>query len=191
MSHLLCYGCRFALANQEAHMNYGGCLYSPEPDYTIATPFTQSTQDSPSNLSCAVCIVKDSHHDMFSTVSRASSGTMRCRDHHMQCANCSITVQSDTHLLCEGCSCSGAAQEFQEALFKRPTTDFSATCLYDTIKVSAVKKIACGCARCMQETAEYYKARALEEGFSERESLSGQNSPSSLDTTSVGFGVSK
>jgi hypothetical protein len=43
----------------------------------------------------------------------------------------------------------------------------------------------------MEETAEYYKARALEEGFSERESLSGQNTPSSLDTTSVGFGVSK
>ena len=189
MSNLLCYGCRFDLANQEAHMNYGGCLYSSEPEYTISAPPSISVEDSP--ISCAVCIVKDSHHDMFSTVSRASSGTMRCRDHKMQCANCSVAVHSDTHLLCEGCSSSGAAQHFQEALFKRPTTDFSATCLYDTIKTSAVKKMACGCARCMEETAEYYKARALEEGFSERESLSGQNTPSSLDTTSVGFGVSK
>ncbi len=113
-----------------------------------------------SKMSCAICLVKDKHHDMFSDVKRCVSGTMRCEEHTMQCANCCQTVDSDAQLICSSCFQTGHGTMFNEILFSSPKKK---PCLFATFKDNV--SLACGCAKCMSETAEFYSIRAIEEGY--------------------------
>jgi hypothetical protein len=113
-----------------------------------------------SKMSCAICLVKDKHHDMFSDVKRCVSGTMRCEEHTMQCANCCQSVDSDAQLICSSCFQTGHGTIFNEILFSSPTQK---PCLFATFKDNV--SLACGCAKCMSETAEFYSIRAIEEGY--------------------------
>lgn len=110
-----------------------------------------------SNMSCAVCIVEDEFHGIFSVVRRSIIGTMRCHTHKMKCANCKQEVDTDAQLLCFACSDSGQASVFHERL----TTSKGETCSVE--KINSV--LGCGCAKCVENTLQFYLARAVEEGY--------------------------
>ena len=120
-------------------------------------------------MPCAICIIQDEIHDMMSRVRRSVYGTMRCESHALECANCQGQVERDTQLLCLGCSYSGAGAVYQEILLSSPPRRM---CLFDFTTPNATW--TCGCPRCMQETAQFFITRGVEEGFG---SLSRSNSP--------------
>ena len=115
-----------------------------------------------STMSCAVCIVEDDFHDRFSAVRRCVAGTMRCHDHTMQCANCKQEVDTDAQLLCFACSDSGQGSVCHEKLTSKPKTYFK-KCYFEKYKPDSVW--GCGCVKCMETTAQFYLARAIEEGY--------------------------
>ena len=131
----------------------------------MALPFTKQDAElclqetlPMNNMSCAICIVEDEFHDRFSVVRRCVIGTMRCKEHTMQCANCKQEVDTDAQLLCFACSDSGQAAVFHERL----TTSKIEKCFFDKNKPEGVW--GCGCSKCMETTAAFYYARAAEEG---------------------------
>ena len=129
-------------------------------DLDICLDIPTTPIDSLSNMSCAICMVHDKFHDMFSSVKRCINGTMRCEEHRMQCANCKKEVDSDAQLLCFGCSDSGSGAIYNEILLKkreRTACILEKSCLTDAW--------GCGCPKCMYETAQFYVSRAVEEGY--------------------------
>lgn len=128
-----------------------------------------------SHIPCAICIVQDEIHDMMSRVRRSIYGTMRCHQHTLECASCHGEVETDAQLLCLGCSDSGAGAIYHEILFSRPPTRM---CRYEFVTAQSQSTWACGCPRCMQQTAQFFVARCLEEGLS---SHSAPPSPSASD----------
>lgn len=128
-------------------------------------------------MSCAICLVKDKHHDMFSDVKRCVRGTMRCKEHAGQCANCQQNVDSDAQLICSSCTQAGQGGIFNEILLKAPKVR---PCLFSIFTHNHT--LACGCPKCMHETAQFYAIRAIEEGYS-----SSLSSPtvSDDDTTAI------
>jgi hypothetical protein len=117
------------------------------------------------NIPCAICIIQDEIHDMLSTVRYAIYGTMRCHHHTLQCASCHGEVETDTQLLCEGCSYSGVGAVYSEILLSSPPPRM---CLFEFVENrNEHVSWACGCPTCMQETAQFYLARSIEEGYSE------------------------
>lgn len=120
-------------------------------------------------MPCAICIIQDEIHDMMSRVRRSVHGTMRCQFHTLQCANCQGEVDVDAHLLCPGCSDSGTGAMYQDILLSSPPRRM---CLFDFTTPNTTW--TCGCPRCMQDTAQFFIARGVEEGFG---SLSRSNSP--------------
>ena len=137
-----------------------------------------------STMSCAICIVEDDFHDRFSAVRRCVAGTMRCQEHKMQCANCKQEVDTDAQLLCFACSDSGQGSVFHEKLTKKPTPFFK-KCYFAKNKEDSIW--ACGCAKCMEITAQFYLARAIEEGYAS--SLASPKTPKSdEERTFMAFG---
>ena len=136
-----------------------------------------------STMTCAVCIVEDEYHDQFSVVRRCVSGTMRCKEHTMQCANCKQEVNTDAQLLCFSCSDSGQASVFHERLTRSVQGE---KCFFDKNKADSVW--GCGCGKCMENTLQFYLARALEEGYAS--SLSSPlASPSPKSGVVIAFGT--
>lgn len=137
---------------------------------------TENTSDE-YKMSCAICLVKDTYHDMFSDVKRCVRGTMRCKEHAAQCANCQQMVDSDAQLICTACIQAGQGGIFNEILLKAPRPK---PCLFTTFTDNHT--LACGCPKCMYETAQFYTIRAIEEGYS-----SSLSSPtvSDEDTTAI------
>ena len=134
-----------------------------------------------SNMTCAVCIVEDEDHDRFSVVRRCVAGTMRCNDHTMQCANCKQEVNTDAELLCFACSDSGQGSIYHERLVKAPTKE---VCFFE--KATVIGVWGCACAKCMDNTLQFYLARAIEEGYAS--SLSSPlASPRTKSDDNVGF----
>ncbi len=134
-----------------------------------------------SRIPCAICIVQDEIHDMMSRVRRSAYGTMRCHQHTLQCASCHGEVETDAQLLCLGCSDSGAGAVYHEILFSRPPTRM---CRYEFVASSMNDTWACGCPRCMQQTAQFFLARCLEEGLSSHSAP-----PSPTDDEHISFQV--
>ena len=131
-----------------------------DPEYLT---LSQETITSP--ITCAICIIQDEIHDMMSRVRHSVYGTMRCHQHTLECASCHGEVETDAQLLCLGCSDSGAGAVYHEILMSRPPTRM---CRYDFVAAPARQSQsawACGCPRCMQQTAQFFLARCLEEGF--------------------------
>jgi hypothetical protein len=114
-----------------------------------------------SMMSCAVCIVEDEFHDSFSVVRRCVVGTMRCEYHRMKCANCKDEVQADAQLLCFACGDSSQGSVYHERLTTRPAVQEK--CHFD--KTTPDSLWGCGCSKCMENTAQFYLARAIEEGY--------------------------
>lgn len=110
-----------------------------------------------SNMSCAICIVEDEYQDQFSVVRRCVVGTMRCHNHTMKCANCKQEVDADAQLLCFACSDSGQASVFHERLTRSVQGE---KCFFDAKGVWG-----CGCGKCIENTLQFYLARAIEEGY--------------------------
>lgn len=132
-----------------------------------------------STMTCAVCIVEDEYHDQFSVVRRCLVGTMRCHDHTMKCANCKQEVNTDAQLLCFSCSDSGQGSVFHERL---ATPVKSEKCFFDKKGVWG-----CGCGKCMENTLQFYLARAIEEGYAS--SLASPKTPKSgEERTIMAFG---
>lgn len=113
------------------------------------------------SIPCAICIVHDDIHDMMSRVRRSVYGTMRCYQHTLECANCHGEVETDAQLLCSGCSDSVAGAMYQEILLSTPEARM---CLYDFVSNPTNASWICGCPRCMQQTAQFFIARSIEEG---------------------------
>lgn len=153
----------------------------------MSLPFTKqdiAVSEAPlSMMSCAVCIVEEEFH-MFSVVRRCVVGTMRCNDHHMQCANCKQEVDTDAQLLCFACSDSGQGAVFHEKLSQKLSQEKAEKpekpekpekcCLNIFINTDW----GCGCSKCMENTAQFYVTRAIEEGYAS--SLSPSLSPKSF-----------
>jgi hypothetical protein len=121
-----------------------------------------TSKEELSNMSCAICIVHDNFHDIFSDVKRCINGTMRCQEHKMQCANCKQEVDSDAQLLCFGCSDSGAGAIYNEILLSKKEEK---KCMLGLKNSEFTDAWGCGCPKCMRETAQFYVARAVEEGY--------------------------
>jgi len=117
---------------------------------------------STSAIPCAICIIQDEIHDMMSRVRHSVYGTMRCHQHTLECASCHGEVETDAQLLCLGCSDSGAGAVYHEILLSTPP---SRMCRYEFVTGQSQSSWACGCPRCMQQTAQFFIARCLEEGF--------------------------
>jgi hypothetical protein len=100
-----------------------------------------------------------------------------------KCASCHGEVETDAQLLCLGCSDSDAGAIYHEILFSRPPTRM---CRYEFVASSMSDIWACGCPRCMQQTAQFFLARCLEEGLS---SHSAPPSPSASDEEHLSFQV--
>jgi len=137
----------------------------------MSLPFTKqdiAVVEAPlSTMSCAVCIVEEEFH-MFS-VRRCVVGTMRCHDHRMQCANCKQEVDTDAQLLCFACSDSGQGAVFHEKLSQKSEKpekpekpEKSEKCC---LNIFINTDWGCGCSKCMENTAQFYVARAIEEGY--------------------------
>ena len=153
----------------------------------MALPLTNSdviylriTEKQKCKMSCAICLVKDKHHDMFSDVKRCIRGTMRCEEHTMQCANCGHDVDSDAQLVCVSCFQRGHGTIFNEILFSSPKKK---TCLFTVY--NNTETLACGCVKCMTKTAEFYSIRAIEEGYA-----SSLSSPTLSDDDASGIRMS-
>lgn len=139
-----------------------------------------------SPIPCAICIVQDEIHDMMSRVRRSIYGTMRCHQHALECASCHGEVETDAQLLCLGCSDSGAGAVYHEILMSTPPARM---CRYEFVAALAGQSQstwACGCPRCMQQTAQFFIARCIEEGLS---SHSAPPSPLSDDEEHISFQV--
>jgi hypothetical protein len=132
-----CYGCSENLANQLAHMDFGGCLYEPECSVEIETPCSEAEVEP---VGCIVCMTLGRGF-----VRRASPGMLRCQSHQAQCTYCRSECD-ETSLFCERCSYSGAAsvamEDTQEIL-----------CLYDR-DMNPSESLMCGCPFCMEASVE-------------------------------------
>jgi hypothetical protein len=151
-----CYGCSENLANQLAHMDFGGCLSE-----AIETPprsieeFFPSAQPQP----CVVCITQGLGSGIFR---RACPGTSRCLDHSNQCAYCrSPGCES---LLCERCSYSAAGNA---AITEALQENFD-LCLYDR-DMSPSESWTCGCPRCIEVATAFYTSQSVETEISDNE----------------------
>lgn len=135
-------------------------------------------------MSCAVCIVEDQFHDQFSVVRRCVAGTMRCHDHKMKCANCKDEVDTDAQLLCFACGDSGQGSIYHDRL---TTPKEQTKCFFDKNRPDSVW--GCGCAKCVEATAQFYLARAIEEGYASSlaSPLASPRTPKS-DITITAFG---
>lgn len=173
MAFSSCSGCSENQPNQLAHMNFGGCLYYDAegndwitdmgmPDAAVAQSPVRENFPSEEVVGCVVCLAQDYFQDNRGGIRRASHGTIRCRDHTAQCAYCRSPECSDTFLLCERCSYSGAGSVTQAILGSS-----TKVCSYDTLDITPSDGWACGCQRCIQTTTSFYVLRALEEGFAQ------------------------
>ena len=146
-----CYGCAENLANQLAHMHFGGCLSTeaietpPSPAYLAeqaqAQEFFPDVQAS-DPIACAVCVTQN-YINGSGVIRRASPGMFCCLDHHLQCAYCR-SPECDT-LMCERCSYSGEGNAAVTEAFQGQFT----LCLYDR-DMSASESWTCGCIRCIE-----------------------------------------
>jgi hypothetical protein len=162
-----CYGCEQNMANQLAHMDFGGCLYierpiviatpPPSPVLVTETPLVESAPEFfPLNpVACAVCATEVYFGEM-AAVRRASDEMVCCQDHRGKCAYCGQTECSDTAILCEPCSYSGAGNAFIVEAFNQEHT----FCLYDK-NPSSQEAWECGCSRCIQSVAALYQASSV------------------------------
>lgn len=165
------------MANQLGHMDVGGCLYIERPTMiatpppspvlvaTVETPplgptlVESSPEFFPLNppVACAVCVTEAYFGEIVGAVRRASGDTVCCQDHRGKCAYCGQQECSDTAILCERCSYSGAGNAFILDAFLQPQT----FCLYDRTP-SSQESWDCGCARCIQGVATAYQDTAVD-----------------------------
>ena len=160
-----CYGCEQNMANQLAHMDFGGCLYTtaletpPSSPELLATE-TQLTGSAPefvplhehAPIGCTVCMT-EAYFGEIGSVRRASVETGRCEEHNGKCAYCGYDSCEGNTILCEPCSYSGAGNAFILEAFLQEQT----LCLYDK-SPTASEAWDCGCARCIQEVAAVYSS---------------------------------
>jgi hypothetical protein len=163
-----CYGCEHHLANQLAHMDFGGCLYM-DPDAAVSTPpsspvseplgptLTQSAPEFfPEPVACVVCVTGAYLYEAPGSVRRACGNTARCQEHQGKCAYCGDENCEDSGILCERCSYSGAGNAFIIEAILQPHT----LCLYDRNPTSS-EAWECGCPQCIQGVAAAYQGTAV------------------------------
>lgn len=148
-----CYGCSENLANQLAHMDFGGCLSeaieTPPPSLAEAQEFFP---DAPEPVPCVVCVTQGLGSGIFR---RASPGSFRCLDHSNECAYCrSPDCES---IMCDRCSYSGAGNAAVTEAFEG---NFN-LCLYDR-DMSPSESWTCGCPRCIEVATAFYTSQSVE-----------------------------
>lgn len=164
-----CYGCEQNMANQLAHMDFGGCLYNdasmgfetPPHSPELAATETQFTHSAPefvplhehAPIGCAVCITEAYFGEIVGAVRRASGDTGRCQEHHGKCAYCRDQACDGNAILCERCSYSGEGNAFIIEAF----LEQQVLCRYDRTP-SPSECWDCGCTRCIQQVAAFYSS---------------------------------